>query len=478
MNELSEIKKGIAMLYKKGDVVEMRVPRKVDQEYSPNISGFFDDLGKLAIAIYQINQKYKSTIYTTLNPIKRDWMAVNNKVYVGSRVMKDEILANDGALEPRMKQSALWDTGKKHWSMRMSEDEDILRRQWVLIDVDAGQPAGTNSSHSEHADTLTMAKTIMRFLTDNGFPAPALTNSGNGHHVYVRVDLDNSTKSQFLVRRFLKALGQKFNGEFGTAMVDEGMFNAGRITKATGTHVFKGPHSEDRPCRQSFVIEMASNKFASEELITSIAELYVLKNGETLTMWSGDGVAIDDLSLKVQVSKVKDFLDFYDIDYKNIKQTGGEVIIPCVCPNSDEHTMNGGEFESVVMIAKTGALSFCCQHSHCQELRSWKGLKTFLEERDETTFNWDEGVLFLNGKQMTGTIPQESIILEATKPLQREKAVKVLTALKPECRVSDARRIANEQGISERTLRENYATAGMTFVRRKDGDFLCAKDCT
>jgi hypothetical protein len=48
------------------------------------------------------------------------------------------------------------------------------------------------------------------------------------------VELENTPENTFLVRRFLKALKQRFDGNYGSAHIDEGMFNAGRITKAAG----------------------------------------------------------------------------------------------------------------------------------------------------------------------------------------------------------------------------------------------------
>jgi hypothetical protein len=426
-NDLNEIRRGVSMLYRAGDIVEMRVPRKHDVEFSANISGFFDDMELLAQAIYLVNRNYKSTVYTMMNPIKPGWMTVNNKAYVGSKTMREEMNRAGLALEPRMKKSVLWESGKTHWAMRMAEDEDVLKRRWILIDIDAGQPANTNSSDAEHDNTLAMAKAVIQYLTDQGFPAPALTDSGNGHHVYVRVDLENDAASAFLVRRFLKALHQKFAGHFGSAHVDEGMFNAGRITKATGSFVYKGVHTAERPRRRSEVLEFASNKFALRDQLQEIADEYVLAPGETLTSWSeGGGIAIADDEMQYLVDRVKAFLQFYDIEYHGLKQTGDDIVIPCVCPNAAQHSMDGGELECVVMIAASGALSFCCQHAHCQQLRTWKGAKAFLEESTGEYFNWTGASLSLNGIPVVDgklVYPQTRIpTAEAVRPLRRLRA--------------------------------------------------------
>lgn len=484
---LNEIRKGVSMLYRKGDVVEVRVPRKHDVEFSPNISGFFDNLETLAQAIYQINTEYKSTVYTTLNPVRPSWMAVNNKAYIGSKTMQDEMTRAGLALEPRMKKSVLWETGKTHWAMRMSEDEDILKRRWILIDIDAGQPANTNSSAAEHANTLAMAKAVIEFLTDRGFPAPALTNSGNGHHVYVRVDLENSAEDAFLVRRFLKSLHQRFHDQFGTAHVDEGMFNAGRITKATGSFVYKGKDTTERPCRFSRVLNSASAKFAMREQLQEIAEEYELQPGESIGQWNGNnGIAIDNEELQDVVDRVRDFLDFYDLEHHDLRQTGADLILPCECPNAESHTMNGGELECVVMIASDGSLSFCCQHAHCQQLRTWKGMRAFVEEKTGNKFQWTKGTLFLDGRKVVDgklePLPQQSIpTSSAARPRGlQEKAIEILTSLKPECLLTVARERAAAAGVSERTLSRAYPFAGVKYERRKDDDYLveCEKICT
>jgi len=68
MDNLTEIRKGLDLLFEPGDVVELRVPRKHEVEYSSTTSGFFDDLDRLAEAIDYINTKKKQTVYVTMNP--------------------------------------------------------------------------------------------------------------------------------------------------------------------------------------------------------------------------------------------------------------------------------------------------------------------------------------------------------------------------------------------------------------------------
>jgi hypothetical protein len=470
---IAEIKRGLSLLFKPGDAFEVRVPRKKGTEFSTNISGFFNDIESAAVAIDYANEQ-KNTVYVTMNPVAPSWMAINNKIYLGSKAMRDEIESAQQSYEPRMKQSTFWESGKTSWSMRMAEDADIRKRRWILIDIDAGQPADTNSTDEEHKNTLAMAKAVISFLEERGFPAPALTNSGNGHHVLVRVDLENTVQSTILVRRFLKSLIQRFNKRFGLASIDESVFNAARITKAYGTLVFKGVPSTERPCRQSYVLSTGSNKIALAEQLTEIAEEYVMQPGENFASWDGETVSISDTELQKELERVQDFLDFYEIEYRNVREVDSDLILPCVCPNSAEHTMDGGDMECVVMVSASGAKSFCCQHAHCNHLRTWRGMRKHMEETTGRVFEWEPaGQLLLKGKPLSkDSSDQKSIVVDPPEPSQRMKAIAFLQSLTLPCRVVDAVEQAAKLGVTPKALQRSYAAAEIDAVQRPGGDWV------
>ena len=283
----------------------------------------------------------------------------------------------------------------------MADDADILSRRWILIDVDAGQPSGTNSTDQEHLDTLAVAKTVIKYLTDRCFPTPALTDSGNGHHVYVRVDLPNNRASEFLVRRFLCAIEQNFKGTCGTAEIDTSTYNAARLTKATGSFVYKGEDTPERPCRQSRIISKGDGRITNVKLLEIVASEFEMKDGGSFVQ----GVAIDDEAMSAQLDKLKEFLEFHSVEYHNIRMCDGQIVVACTCPNAESHTMDGGEFECVAMIAESGALSFNCKHNNCTHLTTWAGVKTFLEARTGKTFLWGgNGKLFIGGVQVLGVV--------------------------------------------------------------------------
>ena len=212
-NALSEIHKGLALLYEKGDIVELRAFHQTHLDYPTTISGFFDDLDKLALAIQDVNshtqkngKKTRITVYTTLNPVKKTWQTVNNKVYWGSKQLRAEItgLGIPLSASPRMKSSTNFNTQATYYKMRTTSDgeSDILARRWILLDIDAGQPADTNSSGAEKENAFNLATAIIRDLQERGFPPMALCDSGNGWHVLLRVDLPNTAEVTDVVRRF------------------------------------------------------------------------------------------------------------------------------------------------------------------------------------------------------------------------------------------------------------------------------------
>ena len=74
-------------------------------------------------------------------------------------------------------------------------------------------------------------KNIVRYLTDLGWPAAMLVDSGNGYHILYKIDLP--TNDDGIVKNILRVLDQKFTCD--TAKVDTTVYNASRIAKVPGT---------------------------------------------------------------------------------------------------------------------------------------------------------------------------------------------------------------------------------------------------
>ena len=132
-------------------------------------------------------------------------------------------------------------------NITVTSDADIQRRNWILIDIDADNPSDTSSSEAEHETALTTVRRAYKMLLAEGFPDLGVSDSGNGGHIYIPVDLQRGDGG--LVKRVLQAASLRFDRD--VAKVDVSVHNPSRITKLTGTWARKGDSLPDRPHRQS-----------------------------------------------------------------------------------------------------------------------------------------------------------------------------------------------------------------------------------
>jgi hypothetical protein len=137
---------------------------------------------------------------------------------------------------------------------RAARVADVVRRRWLLIDIDPARPADTNATAGEKAAAQALMADLMDWLAARGWPMPAVIDSGNGWHLLYRIDTEADDPSRVLVREFLKALAARFDTD--AARVDPSVHNASRISKLPGTWARKGPHSADRPHRLASVYHM------------------------------------------------------------------------------------------------------------------------------------------------------------------------------------------------------------------------------
>jgi hypothetical protein len=139
-------------------------------------------------------------------------------------------------------------------------DADVLERRWLLIDIDPVKPGDhkdDSAADDEKARTLAMAGRIREYLAGEGWPAPVVVDSGNGHHLLYRVaglPVELPLKDDDRMRRVLVHLAAKFGGPDGK--VDTAVYNPGRIVKFPGTLACKGEASETRPHRRARVLEV------------------------------------------------------------------------------------------------------------------------------------------------------------------------------------------------------------------------------
>jgi hypothetical protein len=225
--DAAEIERSIGILYREGDIIEVRVP---NTEKSGTISGYFDDREALVKAICGVAPGNHPGIYWTLNPARQDLLAR---------------AAN------RLKIRAPHTT----------KDTDVSQICWLLTDIDPIRPAGVSSTREELQAAIDKAYQIKEFLSGRGWPAPVLAGSGNGAHLLHRMpDLPNSTETAELLRGCLQALSLRFSDDI--VHIDTSTYNASRVAKVYGTRACKGDSIESRPHRLAHLLDVPESRTA------------------------------------------------------------------------------------------------------------------------------------------------------------------------------------------------------------------------
>ena len=135
---------------------------------------------------------------------------------------------------------------------KSASKKTVLCRRWMLIDIDPVRPADVSATEAEKAAACEVASQVVDYLTSLGWPAPVMTDSGNGWHLLYRVDLPNDALSQQLIRAALIHLADRLDSD--TAHVDRSTHDAPRPCKLPGTWARKGPNNPERPHRMARIV--------------------------------------------------------------------------------------------------------------------------------------------------------------------------------------------------------------------------------
>jgi hypothetical protein len=231
-----------------GGVVELRALDVSTPSYrrQHTVLGYFDqdhlkEMAQEAVRLTGLPHPRLPTakgVYFTLNPLKPSTLARRcNRVDVAG--------AGDG-----------------------TSDEDVEVRRWLLIDADPERDAKISATDAEKECAGTTIQAVREHLTGLGWPAPILSDSGNGYHLLYRIDLP--AKDGGIVERSLKALARLFDND--SAKIDTSVFNAARICKIPGTMARKGDSTKDRPHRRAKILEApATVELVPGELLEALA---------------------------------------------------------------------------------------------------------------------------------------------------------------------------------------------------------------
>lgn len=194
-----------------GEVCEVRIPKAGKYK---TISGYFNDPGKLADAVIGLADEPFAGFYFTINPVRPDLLA-----RASNRPLR--------------------------YAETATSDSDITALHWLPIDLDAKRPAGISSTAQEHDAAISKSQDIRRWLIGElGWPTGAfvVADSGNGGHLIIRIDLQNTHDDVALVKSCLDALDFMFSDN--EIHVDTTSSNPSRIWKLYGTMAKKGDNTQ------------------------------------------------------------------------------------------------------------------------------------------------------------------------------------------------------------------------------------------
>jgi hypothetical protein len=338
----AEVAEALRLFISAGGVAEVRVLEATTRSESwrpSTFSGYFDDPDLAAAALSEL--RTAKGIYFTLNELDPSILA-----RAANRLRKSE------------KGDA---TGDKH----------VIRRRWLLIDLDAVRISGISATDAEVRQSIQRSEEIDLYLHDRGWPDSVICDSGNGRHLYYRIDLPADDGG--LVERCLASLSKVFSD--AAISIDTSVFNPSRITKLFGTLVCKGDSTPDRPHRFAKIVSVPDclQVVSREQLEELAGPAPTVPPKSAANGHNHNGTAFD----------VAGFIARNNLDVTEPGPWEGgsrwEFRVSPMC----EH---GGDGPFIVQHA-SGAISSGCHHDSCRGRWGWSDLRARYEPKPERTFD-------------------------------------------------------------------------------------------
>lgn len=250
-----------------------------------------------------------------------------------------------------------------------TNDNDIVRRKWVLCDFDPLRKSGTNASDEEFELAHKKAQDVFKFLRDRGFADPVICKSGNGWHLLYKIDEEANDENTEIIKGFFKYMGQEFSDD--RVEFDEKNFNAARLCKLYGTMAKKGANLVDRPWRMSEIVYVPNDiQTTPLEKFNELADLLPKEEPKAVPnrrQYQGINAPFD----------LKTWLDQHGIIYREQTQGTSVKYVLQHCPWEDTHS-SIKEWESSLFVDVNGKICFNCFHSHCKD-KTWQDFRLFYE---------------------------------------------------------------------------------------------------
>lgn len=314
--------------FKSGEeLVEVRI---VDNAYKRTYSGYFTDVDTL---LNEIRKYDNCNIYFTLN-------AINPACY--DREQHDRIVT-----KPKSTTS----------------DNDIVGRDWILIDIDTKKPSDTNSTDEEKEMAKEVVNNVFKFLRDEGFEKPVVCDSGNGFHLLYKIAMKNSNENTTICKEFLQVLDMLFSNS--NVEIDCTIHNASRVCKLYGTFSRKGSNTKKRPQRESKILRIPDEiKITPNEYFAKVAAMLPKPEQPSKSNYYSN-----------EKFDLEAFLNKHHIAVRNIVRTSSFTkYILEECPFNSSHRAP----DSAIFEMSNGGLGFKCLHSSCSQY-TWKDFRLKFE---------------------------------------------------------------------------------------------------
>lgn len=314
--------------FKSGEeLVEVRI---VDNAYKRTYSGYFTDVNTL---LNEIRKYDNCNIYFTLN-------AINPACY--DREQHDRIVT-----KPKSTTS----------------DNDIVGRDWILIDIDTKKPSDTNSTDEEKEMAKEVVNNVFKFLRDEGFEKPVVCDSGNGFHLLYKIAMKNSNENTTICKEFLQVIDMLFSNP--NVEIDCTTHNASRVCKLYGTFSRKGSNTKKRPQRESKILRIPDEvKITPNEYFAKVAAMLPKPEQPSKSNYYSN-----------EKFDLEAFLNKHHIAVRNIVRTSSFTkYILDECPFNSSHRAP----DSAIFEMSNGGLGFKCLHSSCSQY-TWKDFRLKFE---------------------------------------------------------------------------------------------------
>ncbi len=257
-----------------------------------------------------------------------------------------------------------------------TSDQNITRRRWLMIDVDAKRPSGVSATDSEKSAAERKVRQVEGFLESQGWPEPVLADSGNGFHLLYRIDEPTDCP---LIKQCLETLAKLMDDDKAT--IDVSVHNPARLVRLYGSRSEKGEHAPQlgRPHRLSRLVQQPETlEIVPTQLLQELAKQAPAASVPQAAARNGMHMTARNSTARAwSVDRVQQFIDAHlsDCRPRNAQPyQGGYKWVLDICPFNSDHA----NASALITRDTGGKLGFACHHNSCQGY-DWKALRAKYE---------------------------------------------------------------------------------------------------